>query len=332
MTGIGRTTRQCPVNGCGARAGRPRGTSRRNRTAPRPCYRALKTAKSGRAETCRRVVLRPTIERPQCKPHGFFMKCLRFLTAVTLLAAAAWRPALAADATFPPGVRVGLAPLVGLSRAKSFTGFESEDQSVKVLVTELPPDAYSEVSAAFKANPAGVGGVKPEKIETPAGTAFYTAETAKDGANTVRRYSMILSGGTFSGYVAVQVPDNATKIYSDDAVRQMFASTVTRKNVPVEEQLGLMPFNVTELSSFKNVRTLAPGAALVLADGDETTGFEPAPFMVIGVRGVTNGPRRFHASAPCATEFSRAADPACYFKRRYRARCRWREWPAAPSR
>src|SRR5882724_8011186 len=239
--GLWRTTRQCPVNGCGARAGRPRANGRRNRTAPRPCYRAFKTAKSGRAETCRRLVRRPTIERPQCKPHGFFMKCLRFLTAVTLLAAAAWRPALAADATFPPGVRVGLAPLVGLSRAKSFTGFESEDQSVKVLVTELPPDAYSEVSAAFKANPAGVGGVKPEKIETPAGTAFYAAETAKDGANTVRRYSMILSGGTFSGYVAVQVPDNATKIYSDDAVRQMFASTVTRKVVPVEEQLGLMP-------------------------------------------------------------------------------------------
>ena len=120
-----------------------------------------------------------------------------------------------------------------------------------------------------------------------AGTAYYTAETAKDGATTVRRYSMIFSGGTFSGYVAVQIPENATKIYSDDAVRQMFASAVTRKEVPVEEQLGLMPFNVTELSSFKNIRTLAPGAALVLADGDEAAGFEPAPFMVIGVLGVT---------------------------------------------
>ncbi len=191
------------------------------------------------------------------------MKCLRFLTAVTLLVAV-WRPALAADATFPPGLRVGLAPLVGLSSAKSFSGFESEDQSVKVLVTELPPDAYGEVSTAFKANPAGAGGVKPETIETPAGTAYYTVETAKDGAATVRRYSMIVSGGTFSGYVAVQVPENATKIYSDDAVRQMFASAVIRKEVPVAEQLGLMPFNLTELSKFKNVRTLAPGAALVL--------------------------------------------------------------------
>ena len=80
---------------------------------------------------------------------------------------------------------------------------------------------------------------------------------------------MILPGGTFSGYVAVQVPENATKIYTDEAVRQMFASAVIRKEVPVEEQLGLMPFKISELGDFKNVRTLAPGAALILADGDE---------------------------------------------------------------
>jgi len=124
-------------------------------------------------------------------------------------------------------------------------------------------------------------------IETSAGTAYYTAETAKDGADTVRRYSMILSGGTFSGYVAVQVPENVTKIYTDDAVRQMFATAVVRKDVPNDEQLGLLPFKMGELSEFKNVRTLAPGAAIILADGDETTGFEAAPFMIIGLIGQT---------------------------------------------
>ena len=149
-----------------------------------------------------------------------------------------------------------------------------------------------------------------------------------------------------------------------------------------------MPFKISELSDFKNVRTLAPGAALILADGDEKTGFEAAPFMVIGIIGstpaqpddrgrfaqqaattipgvrdaritmsepiridgqpgyetridatsgkdntaghrgamaavrqrrprcassaarrATNGRKRFHASAPCATEFSRASRP-----------------------
>jgi hypothetical protein len=211
------------------------------------------------------------------------MKHIRLLSAVTLLLIAI-SPAFAADTVFPPGVRVGMVPLVGLGRAKAFVGFETEDGSVKVLVAELPAEAYGEVVNAFKANPAGTGGVKPESIETAAGVAYYTIENAKSGATSVRRYSMILQGGgTFSGFVAVQVPENASKIYTDDAVRQMFSTAAIRKEVPVEEQLGLMPFKVSELANFKNVRTLTPGLAVLLADGDEATGFEAAPLMVVGV-------------------------------------------------
>jgi hypothetical protein len=112
-------------------------------------------------------------------------------------------------------------------------------------------------------------------------------ESARDGATSVRRYSMILPGPTFSGYVAVQVPENVSKIYTDDAIRQMFATAEIRNEVPVDEQLGLMPFKISELSSFKNVRTLAPGAALILADGTEKSGFETAPFMILGIIGST---------------------------------------------
>jgi hypothetical protein len=211
------------------------------------------------------------------------MKHIRLLSALALLVSALG-PAFAAEAVFPPGVRVGMVPLVGLNPAKTFAGFETEDQSVKVLVAELPPEAYGEVMNALKASPA-TAGVKPESIETAAGTAYYTTETARSGTSVVRRYSMILSGGTFSGYVAVQVPENVSKIYTDEAVRQMFASAVIRKQVPVEEQLGLMPFKVSVLSEFKNVRTLTPGAAVLLTDGEETGGIEVAPFMVIGLMG-----------------------------------------------
>lgn len=215
------------------------------------------------------------------------MKRLRHLSVAALLLFATGS-ALAADVTYPTGVRVGLTPLVGLSPAKTFSGFESDDRSVKVLVTELPAGAFSEVKTAFsKPDAIGPTGIKPQTIDTGAGPAYYTVETTKEGPATVKRYSMILSGGTFSGYVAVQIPEKAAKIYSEDAVRQMFASATVRKEVPVEEQLSMMPFKLTQLGSFKNVRTLAPGAAVVLADGDETTGFEPAPFMVIGLIGAT---------------------------------------------
>jgi hypothetical protein len=200
-----------------------------------------------------------------------------FLTTVT--------PAFAADPVYPPGVRIGIVPIAGLVVSKTFPGFETEDHGVKVLIAELPPAAYGEVQNAFKAGsfPGGANAIKPESLQTAAGEGFYTVESAKDGTETVRRFSMIVAGGTFSGYVAAQIPESVTKTYSDDAVRQMFASTVVRKEVPVDEQLGLLPFKITELSAFKTVRTLAPGAAILLTDGDEETGNEAAaPFMVIG--------------------------------------------------
>jgi hypothetical protein len=213
------------------------------------------------------------------------MKQIGKLIVVTLFFAA-FGPAFAADPVYPPGVRIGMTPLVGLAPAKAFAGFETEDHSVKVLIAELPAAAYGEVKTAFKTNTfPGPNSIKPESLQTAAGEGFYTAESAKDGDTSVRRYSMIVPGDTFSGYIAMQVPENATKIYSDDAVRQMFASAVVRKEVPIEEQLGTLPFKVTELSAFKNVRTLAPGSTILLADATEETGIDASSFMVIGVIG-----------------------------------------------
>ena len=212
--------------------------------------------------------------------------------------------ARAADPVFPPGARIGMTPLVGLVPAKAFTGFETEDQSVKVLIAELPAAAYGEVMNTFKNNPAITAGAKPESLETSAGTAYYTVETAKNASGAVRHYSMILSGGIFSGYVDVQVPENATKIYSDDAVRQMLASAVIRKDVPTAEQLALMPFKVGDLGDFKNVRALGATGALLLADGEETAGFEIAPFMVIGL--IASAPTQPDDRARFAEQAARA--------------------------
>jgi hypothetical protein len=210
------------------------------------------------------------------------MKTLGQLIAYVLLSAAE-SPAFAADPVYPPGLRIGVVPIQGLVVSKTFPGFETEDHGVKVLIAELPPAAYGEVANAFKTNSfPGPNPIKPESLQTAAGEGFYTVETAKDGADTVRRFSMIVAGDAFSGYVAAQVPESATKTFTDDAVRQMFASTVVRKEVPVEEQLALLPFKITELGGFKNVRTLAPGAAILFADGDDETGIEASSYMVIG--------------------------------------------------
>jgi hypothetical protein len=190
-------------------------------------------------------------------------------------------PALAADAVFPPGVRVGLVPLPGLAAAKTFPGFESADRDVKVIMTELPAEAFGEVETAVKAGNVP-GPVKPQGIETAVGTAYFTSETAQADGAAVRRYSMILRGDRFSGYVAMQVPDAATD-FSEAAVKAMFATAALRKDVPLDEQLGLLPFRLKDLADFRHVRSLAPGAVIMLADDDGSSGIETSPFMVIGL-------------------------------------------------
>ncbi|ABD85903.1 hypothetical protein [Rhodopseudomonas palustris] len=215
------------------------------------------------------------------------MMLIQRLFAAVLLTAAvgAAAPAAAADPVYPRGIRVGIVPLDGLTASPSFVGFESADHGVKVLLAELPPAAYGEVEAAFKATPEGVGGIKPENLQTTAGKGYYTIEKAKDGADSVRRYSLIVPGSGFSGYVAVQVAEASAKSLSDDDIRRMFTSVTVRPEVPVDEQLALMPFKLNDLSAFKMVRTLAPGAALLLADASDDAGIEAAPFMVIGLIG-----------------------------------------------
>ena len=212
------------------------------------------------------------------------MRYLAHLTAA-LIALASVTSALADDPVYAPGARIGLVPLVGLSPSKTFPGFETADHRVKVVVAELPAAAFRDVEAAAKADVASTQGIKPQGIETASGQGYFIAETTKSGNDSVRRYSMVVSAGTFTGYIATQIPENAEKIYSEQAVRKMFTTVVLRKDVPVEEQLGLLPFKMSELSSFKMVRTLIPGAAILLSDATTDSDIDSKAFMLINLVG-----------------------------------------------
>jgi hypothetical protein len=212
------------------------------------------------------------------------MRYLAHLMAA-LMALASAAPAFAEDSIYPPGARIGLAPLVGLSPSKTFPGFETDDHRVKVVVAELPTAAFKDVENASKSNAASAQGIRPQSIETASGPGYFIVETGKDGPDNVRRYSMVVSGGTFSGYVAAQIPENVEKIYSDQAVRKMLATVTLRKDVPIDEQLGTLPFKMTELSAFKMVRTLAPGAAIMLSDAATDDDIDIKPFMIVNLVG-----------------------------------------------
>lgn len=214
------------------------------------------------------------------------MKMLRPF-ALVLATFAALSPALAAEPVFPKGARVGLVPIEGLTPAANFPGFEATDQRVKVVVTELPKEAFDSIDTAFKANQTDANRPKLEPFEMESGNkAYITRESAVDGGANVRRFSLIIAGTAFSGYVAAQVPDTDKTAYSDEAVRKMLASVALRKNVPPEEQLDRLPFKLTDLGGFKTMRTIPAGATVLLTDAeDDQSSVDTAAYMLIGLMG-----------------------------------------------
>jgi len=208
---------------------------------------------------------------------------IRSLAVLVLLAGVG--PALAADPVFPKGGRVGLVPIEGLAPAAAYPGFQATDQRVKVVVTELPKDAFASVEQAFKADaPPTPGRAKLQPLELPSGMkAYYTRETAVDEGAPVRRFSLIVAGPGFSGYVAVQVPEPAASAYSDEAIRTMLSTVAMRNDVPPQEQLDLLPFRMSELGGFKTMRTLPGAGTVLLSDASDDDGLDASPYMLIGL-------------------------------------------------
>ncbi|MBY0381431.1 MAG: hypothetical protein K2W78_05905, partial [Xanthobacteraceae bacterium] len=210
----------------------------------------------------------------------------RTTLALGLLVLASLVPAAsyAAEATFPPGGRVGLVPIAGLAPATDFIGFTSSDEKVKVGLAELPEAAFSSVDSAVKENKTPPpGAAKPQPLEAGARQAYFLSEAGKDGDTPVQAYSLLVPGEKFTGYVIVQVRGDAGSAFSEDAIKKMLSTTVTRAEVPVDEQLAQLAFKVSDLAGFKTVRTIAPRSAILLTDGSDDSTLDSAPYMMVGL-------------------------------------------------
>jgi hypothetical protein len=86
------------------------------------------------------------------------------------------------------------------------------------------------------------------------------------------------------------VPEAAKSLYSDATIRAALATVAVRTAVPVEEQLGLLPFKVGELASFR-LGGVIPGRAVMLSDapadapGPPGNTVEPHIFVAVGPGG-----------------------------------------------
>jgi hypothetical protein len=189
-----------------------------------------------------------------------------------------------ADPVYAPGLRIGLEPAGDLKPAPGVSGFQDPDRKTTVTIVEVPPVGYNSMQQAlFGPAPAGATDITREIFSFQDGVGYlHTAKVVENGVSTKRWLLLTTPAGLKQDLVAlinVNVPETASKIYSDDVVRKMLASTTIREP-PIAEQLGLIPFKVDDLAGFRVIRVMPDSVLLVEGASDDIS---RNPYMVVTI-------------------------------------------------
>ena len=215
----------------------------------------------------------------------------RIVVVLAVLAALlAGPPASAAEPLFPLGSRVGFVPPPGFEISKRFPGFENPDNGASIIVLTLPPQAVAEVETSLTPEMVKRQGVTEDARETMPlanGKAVVVVGTEEENGQKYRKWMFLGEVPEGAALAAVRVPVADLGTYTDEVVKASLATLAIRPSVPVEEQLGLLPFRLNELSGLSPVRVL-PGSGVVLADppkGNAAPSDQPVFVVTIGQGG-----------------------------------------------
>ena len=199
-------------------------------------------------------------------------------------------PASAADPVFPLGSRMGFVPPPGFEVSKRFPGFESPETRSSIVLATLPPQAYAELEASMTTDALKKQGVTEDKRQTLAltnGKALLVTGSEQENGQKFRKWMFLGQLPEGVALASVRVPESALKTYSDDVIRASLATLAARPSVPLEEQIALMPFKLTDLSGLRPIRALG-GTTVILTDGANDTptpGDQPVFIVMIGQGG-----------------------------------------------
>jgi hypothetical protein len=184
-------------------------------------------------------------------------------------------PASAEELVFPPGSHIGLIPPPGFKPVAavrgnaSIHGFEDVANEAAIGMLELPPQVYADLARATTADTLKKQGLtleKREELSLKDGKAIlFLGKQETEHAN-LSKWILLASMPDSTALVTVEVPEAAKKTYPDEAVHTALASVTRRENIPVEEQLGMLPYRLADLAGFRVVRVVG-GTLVILTDG-----------------------------------------------------------------
>ncbi len=212
--------------------------------------------------------------------------------AALMLGLLAFGGTATAAPVFPPGLRIGLEPAPGLTLSHRFPGFEDPERHVAVAILDLPGAAYSGLMrSAVAKDQAGMTDVKRESFMFASGVGELVTGDAQDNGKSVHRWFLVASAAAvavpnLTALIRVEIPEAARATYTDAVVRRMLAS-VTFRQVPLQEMLGMLPFKLTDMAGFRVVRVSRDG--VVVADAENESAGKPYAIISVG-RGAPDDP------------------------------------------
>lgn len=214
--------------------------------------------------------------------RGHLLSTLRRWAAVAATICAVG-PAFAAEVQFPLGGQLGLVPPPDLRLDGTAPGFRDPDHNVTMLILELPPGAYEAVRSQMITENAKKNGIAVDHRETLlTGLGALLVSVGDDATHHERKWMVLGVMPRFTALITVEIPDAAKALYPDEKIRDALMTLAVRAP-PVEEQLGLLPFRVTNLAGFRVAAVLNRNVVILNKGRPDDPHAAEQPRVLIGL-------------------------------------------------
>ena len=208
----------------------------------------------------------------------------RFLAA-TLSILAGGSAALAGDAVFPPGSRIGLVPPADMEAAHGIAGFRSMRTGAAIVTIEMPAEAYPSLAAGFTDEALKAQGFTVKLRENPVVEgikAILVTGEQSQGSRMVPKSVLLAANPTMTAMVIGQLPQGASA-QEVQSVEEALKTVAFRAPLGMDELLAALPFRIGDTAGFRPIRAMA-GNSLLLTDGPKDAAPGAAQPMLIVAR------------------------------------------------
>lgn len=173
-----------------------------------------------------------------------------------------------AEPTFPPGSRIGLEPPKDMVLSKRFSGFENQGKVASISLSEMPAEAYPQLSASLSDDNLrrqGFTVTKREEVKLGGKAGFLITGTQSAGEVTLGKWVLGLSDPTMTALVVAQGSG-----YDPKAMEQALKTVALRAPLPIKDQLASLAFKLGDTGGFRAVK-VASGNSLLMTEGPNDT-------------------------------------------------------------